>query len=333
MSVSSSRRQLSLLAVLLLLFAGRAFGAYDPLAPLALPGGFKPATLDLTVYDQDRERDIPLRVYLPSTKAPAPVVLFSHGLGGSREGSAFLGEHWAARGYVAVFLQHPGSDTSAWQDKPIGQRMAGLVEAANLENFLLRVKDVPVVLDQLERWNRTKKHALAGRLDLKHIGMSGHSFGAITTQAVSGQTIARGSVSFTDPRIKAAIAFSPSKPHRGDPSRAFGHVEIPWMLMTGTKDVAPIGDIDVEARLAVFPALPPGGKYELVLFGAEHSVFTDRALPGDREPRNPNHHRAILALSTAFWDAWLRGDAAARAWLDGKGPATVLEPKDRWQRK
>ncbi len=23
-------------------------------------------------------------------------------------------------------------------------------------------------------------------------------------------------------------------------------------------------------------------------------------LPGDREPRNPNHHRAILALSTAF---------------------------------
>ncbi|HEX3127433.1 MAG TPA: dienelactone hydrolase, partial [Thermoanaerobaculia bacterium] len=260
-------------------------------------------------------------------------VLFSHGLGGSREGSAFLGKHWAARGYVAVFLQHPGSDESVWQGKPPRERLAALRRAASLENFLLRVKDVPVVLDQLERWNGTKGHALAGRLDLAHIGMSGHSFGAVTTQAVSGQAVGRGNPLFTDPRIKAALAFSPSTPHHGTPEQAFGSVKIPWMLMTGTEDIAPIGDADMESRLAVFPALPPGGKYELVLFEAEHSAFTDRALPGDRKPRNPNHHRAILALSTAFWDAWLRGDVAARAWLDGKGPASVLEPKDRWQRK
>jgi len=53
---------------------------------------------------------------------------------------------------------------------------------------------------------------------------------------------------------------------------------------------------------------------------AEHSAFGDRPLPGDQKPRNPNHHRAILALSTAFWDAYLRGDAAARAWLQGARP-------------
>lgn len=82
----------------------------------------------------------------------------------------------------------------------------------------------------------------------------------------------------------------------------------------------------------MFPALPPGGKYELVLDGAEHSAFTDRALPGDSSPRNPNHHRVILALSTAFWDAWLRGDDAARRWLDGDGPRSLLEKGDRWRR-
>jgi putative SOS response-associated peptidase YedK len=70
-----------------------------------------------------------------------------------------------------------------------------------------------------------------------------------------------------------------------------------------------------------------------VLDRAEHSAFTDRALPGDHEPRNPNHHRAILALSTAFWDAWLRNDASAKAWLEGKGPRSILEPKDKWQFK
>ena len=86
--------------------------------------------------------------------------------------------------------------------------------------------------------------------------------------------------------------------------------------MTGTKDVAPIGDQDVKSRLAVFPALPSSGKYELVLENAEHSVFTERPLPGDKEKRNPNHQRVILALSTAFWDTYLRDDPAAKAWLE-----------------
>jgi hypothetical protein len=103
------------------------------------------------------------------------------------------------------------------------------------------------------------------------------------------------------------------------------------MLMTGTKDVAPIGNADLKSRLAVYPALHGAPKYEVVLHNAEHSVFTDRALPGDRVPRNPNHHRVILALSTAFWDAYLRGDAEALAWLKGRGPRSVMEPDDQWQ--
>jgi predicted dienelactone hydrolase len=163
--------------------------------------------------------------------------------------------------------------------------------------------------------------------------MCGHSFGALTTQAVSGQESSFGFMHAKDPRIKAAVAFSPSAPRLGDPKKAFGSVSIPWLLMTGTKDVALIGDADLNSRLAVFPALPAGGKYELVLEGAEHSAFGDRPLPGDSEKRNPNHHRAILALSTAFWDAYLRGDKAAQAWLDGPSARAVLDPKDRWQRK
>ena len=209
--------------------------------------------------------------------------------------------------------------------------MRAMNQAASLDNFLLRVQDVPAVLNQLEIWNADKTNQLAGRLDLKKVGMSGHSFGAVTTEAVSGETLPVGGQTFTDPRIRAAIAFSPSSPKTGSAAKAFGSVKIPWMLMTGTKDVAPIGDQDVASRLAVYPALHGAPKYEVVLYNAEHSVFTDRALPGDREPRNPNHHRVILALSTAFWDAYLRGDAGALAWLNGPGPRSVMEPDDRWQ--
>lgn len=324
---------LYMLTVSFVLFAVQVIAAGSAYDPLAIPAQFTPEIVDLTVCDAERQRNIPIRVYLPAEKSPAPVVLFSHGLGGSREGSVYLGRHWAARGYAAVFLQHPGSDTAVWQSKPPDQRLSAMQQAASLANFMLRVKDVPVVLDQLDRWNKTGGQVLAGRLDLMRIGMSGHSFGAVTTQAVSGQSTGWGKMSFTDPRIKAAIAFSPSSPRQGAPPQAFGKVKIPWLLMTGTKDVAIIGDADLKSRLAVFPALPPGGKYELALYGAEHSAFTDRALPGDVEPRNPNHHRAVLALSTAFWDAWLREDAAARAWLDGDGPRAVLEKDDRWQTK
>jgi predicted dienelactone hydrolase len=326
---SFAARLVAAVLLLVLAIAGEVrANSYDP---LVINPAFHPSHVDLTVHDAARNRDLPVRVYLPTNTMPKPVVLFSHGLGGSRTGSAFLGEHWAARGYVAVFLQHPGSDDSVWKDESRQQRMRAMNQAASLDNFLLRVQDVPAVLNQLEIWNADKTNCLAGRLDLKKVGMSGHSFGAVTTEAVSGETMPVGGQTFSDPRIRAAMAFSPSSPKAGSAAKAFGSVKIPWMLMTGTKDIAPIGPADVKSRLVVYPALHGVPKYEVVLHNAEHSVFTDRALPGDREPRNPNHHRVILALSTAFWDAYLRGDAGALAWLNGPGPRSVMEPDDQWQ--
>ncbi|WP_372795105.1 alpha/beta hydrolase family protein [Pontiella sp.] len=290
-------------------------------------------TLDLKIHDPRRKRDIPVLIYLTESEKPASVVLFSHGLGGSRSGNPYLGTHWARRGYTAVFVQHPGSDHDVWQNIPPNERMKALEKAAGGKNYMLRVKDIPGVIDQLTEWNTTEDHPLCGKLDLDRIGMSGHSFGALTTQAVSGQSAGRGRITFRDPRIKAACAFSPSIPALGKPEDAFSTVDIPWMIMTGTKDDAFIGNSDAASRLRVYPALPAGGKYEVVLHNAEHSAFGERGLPGDREPRNPNHHRVILALSTAFWDAHLAGNPDALAWLNGDGPKSVLEKQDRWQRK
>jgi predicted dienelactone hydrolase len=321
----------SLFSSSLLLLAFTATAEPSGYDPLAVSAAAAPKIVDLTVHDAARDRDVPLRVYLPTNSAPVPVILFSHGLGGSREGSKFMGEHWAARGYVAVFLQHPGSDDSVWKGKPLAERMPDMNRAASLDNFLLRVADVPAVLNQLELWNTDTNSPLAGRVNLKKVGMSGHSFGAVTTEAVSGESLPMSGQRFTDARITAAIAFSPSSPKAGSAAKAFGAVKIPWMLMTGTKDTAPIGHETVKSRLAVYPNLKLAPKYELVLNNAEHSVFTDRALPGDREPRNPNHYRVILALSTAFWDAYLKDDAAALAWLNGESPRAVMEPADQWQ--
>ncbi len=73
-------------------------------------------------HDSERNRDIPIKIYLPTTgTAPFPVVIFSHGLGGSREAATYLGSYWSQHGYLCIFVQHAGSDTGVW----IGARGQG----------------------------------------------------------------------------------------------------------------------------------------------------------------------------------------------------------------
>jgi len=288
-------------------------------------------TLDLTFRDTNRKRDVPLLVYLPKSTKPAAVIVHSHGLGGTRKTSSFLGKHWAASGFVTVFVQHPGSDDSIWVDEPKWKRLGAFKRAANHANLKLRVGDVSAAIDQLEIWNAKKGHALENRMDLKHIGMSGHSFGAVTTQQIAGQT-SFGSPAYADDRVSAAIPMSPSSPRTGGVERAFGKIKMPWLCMTGTHDVSMIGGASVKSRLSVYPALPPGDKYQLVLKNAEHSVFTENKIFGDRLPRNPNHHQAIKAISTAFWESYLRENDAAKQWLN-TDVRSVLEEGDQWEAK
>src|SRR5262245_48248879 len=138
--MKNSKYERAGIAVVVAMATASAF-AYDPLA--INKGQATSAPQDLTVKDEAREREIPIRVYLPAQKEAAAVVLFSHGLGGSRAGSKFLGDHWSARGYVAVFLQHLGSDEAVWKTPPLAERAAAMRKAANGQNFQSRAKDVP----------------------------------------------------------------------------------------------------------------------------------------------------------------------------------------------
>lgn len=319
-----------LLVLASLFLLSRLVAAYDPLAK-----GMEPASMDMDLA-VGPSRTIPVRIFLPPDKAPAPVILFSHGLGGSREGSNFLGRHWSSRGYVTVFLQHPGSDSTVWQGKKPFEIVPALKEAANVTQYSRRIGDVKGTLDVLTGKNADPADPLHQRLNLEHVGMSGHSFGAKTTQAVSGERggLPGHTLGFQDPRISAAIPMSPSPAARTDPAKSFGEVSLPWLVMTGTRDDSPSGIAPTTPgdRLKVYPALPPGNKFELVLLDAEHSAFTEHSMRGGKTQRNPNHHRVILATSTAFWDAYLKNDPAALAWLKSEA-RSVMEKGDRWQFK
>lgn len=205
--------------------------------------------------------------------------------------------------------------------------------AASAPQFTARIDDVHVVLDQLDQWNRDPQSKWKDRFPLEHVGMSGHSFGAITTQAVSGQNYPLIGQKYLDARIDAALLLSPSPPAAGSVERAFDQVPIPWMLMTGTRDSSAIGVSNPQDRMKLFPHLPKTiDRYQLVLDEARHSAFTDSRLPEDGlQRKNPNHHRVMLAYSTAFWDSYLKEDPVAKAWLQGGEAKTLLETKDEWQ--
>ncbi|MCU0748446.1 MAG: hypothetical protein MUF13_02760 [Akkermansiaceae bacterium] len=300
--------------------------SYDPLKVSAVP--IVSQTFETT--DAKRERTLPLRVYFPESKAAAPVILFSHGLGGSRDNNPYLGNHWAGRGYVVVFVQHPGSDESVWKSKPALQRMTAMKQAASFANVTARGGDISFVIDTLTQWNAQPGHPLHQRLNLEKIGMSGHSFGANTTQSVAGQKFPMVRVNFTEPRISAALMMSPGPPAMGDPAVAFGQIRIPCLLMTGTLDDSPIGKQTPADRLKVFPHLKQAPAWQVVFDGADHMDFGQRNLRG-KTIENTRYHRAILALGTAFWDAQLKGKPEALSWLNGAGAKTVLDPKDQWQ--
>ncbi|MFU8816707.1 MAG: alpha/beta hydrolase family protein, partial [Pseudomonadales bacterium] len=76
---------------------------HGPHAVVVLLGVWKDASRN--------DREVSWKLYLPrSADEPLPVVVWSHGLGGSRNGAEYLGRHLASHGFAAFHIQHPGSD-------------------------------------------------------------------------------------------------------------------------------------------------------------------------------------------------------------------------------
>lgn len=271
---------------------------------------------------------IPVKVYLPIDLAePAPVVIFSHGLGGSREGNVYLGEHWSEAGYVVVFVQHPGSDKSVWENAPLFKRRQALKGAASAEQFFKRINDVKRVLDHLEDSETELGRLLEGKVNTARMAMTGHSFGAVTSQALMGQRFDQlGALGYLEERFDCFILMSPSQSTKLEDAKAFAAVEVPVLCMTGTKDTSPMRkEVTPESRQLVYTNLGSKEAYQVVFDQGAHSIF------GDYRKNDARYHQAILPLTTAFLDTYLKDDAAARGWLRGEEVREVLVPKDVWQ--
>ena len=270
-------------------------------APLAFAQ--TPSYTDETWQDPRRQRAVPVRIRWPLGVAPAggwPVVIYSHGLGGTRDGGDVWGNAWAAAGLVVVHLQHAGSDTDAVRGEASSfTDRAALRSVGGPDQLLARLQDVLFTLDEMTQRKTIDKAWRDVRLDA--VGMAGHSFGAHTTLGAGGQTYP-GHAGIKEPRIAALIALSPTLPGRGDAAQAFAAVIQPTLCITGTLDGDVVGNgTTPDKRAAVFGALPAGNKAMLLLKDADHMTFggvTGRAagiLPREAVTTQlqPQHHALV----------------------------------------
>jgi dienelactone hydrolase len=270
-------------------------------------------------HDEVRNRAVPVRLYLPDASAagtaPVPLIVFSHGLGGSRNGYQYLGRFWASQGYASLHVQHIGSDNSLWRGNPFGLTMR-LTSAAQDSEAMARAKDVSFALTEL-----LAMPSMAGRLDANRIVAAGHSYGANTTMLLAGAAVPRqgdkGSeiLNMRDPRIKAAMLLS-APPFYGynNPAAILGGIALPTLHITATGDdiLVPGYGSGFEDRVNLFNAMGDARKTLVVFAGGSHSIFTDRSNTGGAE-LNPKVKAATQALSLAFLKQTLGGEANAMA--------------------
>lgn len=270
---------------------------------------------DANWLDSGRGRTIPVRIYYPSGSVERfPVIVFSTGLGRSREDCGYLGRHWAGCGYVSIFVQHPGSDESQRGLRPRRDLQKAFYNPNNVRN---RPLDMIFVLDRLQHIAQDGS-SLGRRLDVTRIGAGGHDFGSQTVLALAGQVLP-GQISFPEPRVKAVLAMSSPVPIGQVPlSVAYEKIAVPCLHITGTADNSIVGTTQAHQRRLPFDHVSAADQFLITLNGADHLTYSGhvrRANSGN----DPMFQRVIAESSAVFWDAYLKHNAAAKDWLAGQG--------------
>lgn len=268
------------------------------------------------------DRVVPFKVYHPADHdlEKMPVILWSHGFGGNRDGASFISRFLAGQGYTIVHMTHIGTDSSLWEGK--NEHPWDVLRKAKVsrETTLDRMYDVPFLLDNLPRWAQENPD-VGQHMDLDTVGMSGHSFGAMTTQVMAGMKfpVEDGKLErIRDERISSGILYSPvpishltDAPH----PEVYGPVEIPLFHMTGTADQSPLEGYGYEHRLLIKEHAEHPDQYVQVLDGGDHMVYNGTRGKLEANPLREQHEEEIIKASYAFWEAFLKDDQGAQKWL------------------
>lgn len=315
-------------------------------AEMARSGLAVAAEAEIMLNDSSRARDIPVQVTYPDGAGPFPVIVYSHGAGGSGQTGRVLARFWATHGFVVLAPSH--ADSVKGRDPTLESvRETAADTAVDPKAWENRVRDVSFVI-AASAAVEARVPELKGRLDDARIGVAGHSYGAFTAELLAGATVdlpkSTKARSFADPTPKAFLLLSPpGKGQQGLTEKSWAAVDRPLMVVTGSRDWG-VKNQDPSWRLDPYQLSPPGNKYAAFIDEAGYLSLTGLAAePGATLPRGKG--RAVSAeeevaifknvkiATLAFWEAFLKGDPQAKAFLGGDALVTESDGKAQLLRR
>ncbi len=306
--------------------------AFVALALITLGAAYPVKTIDsITLRDAQRQRDIPLKIYYPAGQKDVPLIIFSHGYGGNKDGYVYLGAGWASAGYAVILPTHEGGDRQAAMAGGYTAMFKGesVVTSSQLDD---NAHDISFIISSLPDIER-RAPELDGVIDTKRIGVAGHSMGAGTTLVLAGATLPGSSALASDPRPLAFLAISPQGMFSSADAHRWDGIVRPTLTLYGSSDEGEQHQAP-SWRLDPFEHMPPGNKYNLIVDGANHFSFADAAkapavaaMLAHGQTRDMNQiHDYVVRTTLIFWNAYLGNDSAALAQLRSGQPLIPEEP-------
>jgi predicted dienelactone hydrolase len=282
-----------------------------------------PLAIDLfqqTFRDDRLAREVPLTVLHPLGLPPAsgyPVVIVSPGLGAHPQATRYLERHLASHGYVVLCPTHQGSDwTACFRRTPLG--------AFSQRELAVRVSEVGLAYELVES-GRLPAH-LCRRCDISRTALVGHSFGALTLHALAGVPVQDPSgqeVCLRDSRYRAFISMSPygdafPAQRLGMTQQGYASVDRPILFMSGDRDDLWTVGRGPNTHLGPYRWVSTPDRYHLLIGDTRHSDFSE--VLGLIKKRTAT---MVNSTATAFLDAYLRDDRAARDYLRHELPVAA----------
>jgi predicted dienelactone hydrolase len=276
---------------------------------------------------------------LAPSPAKFPLILLSHGTGGTAESMAWFATALAARGYIVAGVNHPGNNA---------------MEPHTVQGFMLwweRAKDISTVLDDM-----LADPDFGPRIDPRRIGAAGFSLGGYTMMELAGgitsfgqfeatckakpdqvsckappefpdlrakadalaaadpafaQALRDGGKSYRDPRIRAVFAMAPAL-GPAVTSESLSAIAIPTAIVAGAGDSV----VPVDANARYYAAKIPHAELAIFPGGVDHYTFLDVCTEAGRSTIAPlcvdrpgvdreAIHNATIALATKFFASQL----------------------------
>jgi predicted dienelactone hydrolase len=245
---------------------------------------------------------------------PYPLLVFSHGYGGSGLAQVFLAEPLAARGWIVAAPDHNdrhsavrirGGRQNDFDRKGLLKHAEEIAKSGpeNRGTYLYRLDEMKLALDGV-----LESESFGKTIDREKIAVGGHSFGGFTALGLCGTIADR-----CDARIRAVLLFSTGAGGYLFTEAELAAVEIPSMLYLGERERVKNqkrGEHTM-AELAdkVYKNLRPP-KYFLEIKDANHCSFNNcfndtrlaRALSGTEE-----QFEVIRRYSIAFLEKHVAG--------------------------